>query len=114
MDATEEFNRDIARARRIKDQIKALEGEYDQIMEKYTFAEEGTIPAGEFGLQVTRTRRFDAATAKRNLPADLYQQTLVTKPDSTKAKKVLTDEQYRMAQRDYGWTRKIIRYDEEG
>lgn len=112
MDA-KQFERDVARAYALKRQIKALQDEYDEILGQYTFEREQTIPAGRFGLQVSPTRRFDAATASRNLPADKLALTMVTKPDSTRAKKVLTEDEYRLTQKEYGWTKKIIEYRED-
>lgn len=79
----------------------------DEILSRYTFDEDTAFSAGDFIVRVNRTRRFDAGLAKKNLTPEQYAATLVTKPDSTLAKKVLSEDDYRASQREYGWTIKV-------
>lgn len=108
------FESDARRVYWLRKEAKAMLDEADEILEKYTL-DNRNYPAGDFIVQVTPTVRFDAATAARNLPADKYQSILILKPDSTIAKARLSEDEYKMAQKKYGQTIKIVPVtDEEG
>lgn len=65
---------------------------------------------GDFRVKVTPTKRFDAATAKRNLTDTEFNKILKKVPDSALAKAVL-DEKYELCQKTYGMTVSIDRPD---
>lgn len=98
----------VARAYRIKAEIKALEEEYATLMDSLGELTPDKYVAGDFIVEVTPNRRFDEATAKRNLPPETFGRILKPKPDSGLAKALLDDEQYALCQRDYG-VRKTIK-----
>lgn len=102
-----DFNKRIDRAYWLKQQIKALESEVADLL-NFVVDEEVDVPAGDYIVQVRHNRRFDAATAKRNLTAEQYASILVAKPDSTVAKRVLSTGDYVAAQADYGWKKTIV------
>lgn len=106
-----DFSQTVAQAYRLGKEIKALEEERETLLGSLGDLSERNYPAGDFILQVTRTKRFDEATAKRNLTADAFATILKLKPDSTLAKAILGDE-YGKTQREYGWTKKIIRVED--
>jgi hypothetical protein len=103
-----DFERDIARAYWLRTEAKSMMAEADEILDGYKFDQIRDYPAGDFILKVEPNRRFDASTAKRNLSEDVYTSILVPTPNSTLAKKVLTEDQYRAAQKDYGIKRSIV------
>jgi hypothetical protein len=88
------WNKRIERAYWLKQQIKAMESEVAELL--------------DYIVQVRHNRRFDAATAKRNLTPEEYAAILVPKPDSTLAKKVLGANGYAATQADYGWKKTIV------
>lgn len=106
----DEFTLKVNRARLLKEQIKSLEEEVDQILESL-----GDLPYGTYGttngyaLQVTPTLRFDAAEAHRNLTVDEFDSILKAKPDAALAKALLGEDRYKATQKLHGVTRKIIR-----
>lgn len=102
-----DFDKDMARVHDLRQAAKAYEAEAAEILARYTWDEERAYPAGNFIAQVSRTRRFDPAIAKKVLTPEEYTSTLVTKPDSAAAKKALDPERYRAAQREYGYTVRI-------
>lgn len=97
----------MARVFLLRKQAAACEAEAKEILERYTFERDEAFSAGDFIVRVNRTRRFDAGLAKKNLTPEQYAATLVTKPDSALAKRVLSEDEYRASQRDYGWTVKV-------
>jgi len=105
------FSQTVAHAYRLGKEIKALEEERENLLGSLGDLSERNYPAGDFILQVTRTKRFDEATAKRNLTSDEFTRILKLKPDSTLAKAILGDE-YARTQREYGWTKKIVRVED--
>lgn len=106
-----DFATTVLQAHRVKNEIKALEEKYDQLLNSLGDLEERNYPAGDFILQVTPTLRFEAATARRNLTPDEFNSILELTPSSTKAKKML-GERYSATQRRYGITRKIVRVED--
>ena len=105
-----DFQATVVALAKIKNQKKALEEREAYLLDqlKSLDLEDRDYPAGKYLLRVSPTVRFDAATAQRQLTADQYAATLVTKPDSAKAKKVLSDEDYRLCQKNYGHTIKVV------
>ena len=97
----------VAQIARLQREKAALEAQIEELYGTLGDLEERNYPAGEYILKVTRTRRFDEATAKRNLPSHLFDMILKRKPDSTLAKAVLDADEYTLCQREYGWTKKI-------
>lgn len=98
----------VARAYQIKAQIKSLEEDYKNLLDSLGELTPDKYVAGDFIVEVTPNRRFDEATAKRNLPPETFGRILKPKPDSGLAKALLDDEQYALCQRDYG-VRKTIK-----
>jgi hypothetical protein len=101
------WNKRIERAYWLKQQIKAMESEVAELLD-FIEDDEVDVPAGDYIVQVRHNRRFDAATAKRNLTPEEYAAILVPKPDSTLAKKVLGANGYAATQADYGWKKTIV------
>lgn len=106
------LEKDAVRVYWLRKEAKALLEQADEILNKYVL-ENRDYPAGDFIVKVSETVRFDAATAKRNLPEDKYQSILRLRPDTTAAKAVLSDDEYRLAQKKYGQTIKIVPVDDE-
>lgn len=109
-----DLDRDMARVFLLRKQAAACEAEAKEILERYTFEKDEAFSAGDFIVRVNRTRRFDPALAKRNLSPEAYAKTLVTKPDSTLAKKVLSEDDYRASQREFGFTVRIEEVTDDG
>jgi|SRR5665647_72282 len=105
------FSQTVAQAYRLGKEIKALEEERENLLGSLGDLSERDYPAGDYILRVTRTKRFDEATAKRNLTPDEFTAIMKLKPDSTLAKAILGGE-YGKTQREYGWTRKIVRIED--
>ncbi|UPU15884.1 hypothetical protein [Stenotrophomonas virus Jojan60] len=79
--------------RQIERQIDTLKAEFrERAIDNYT--------AGDFLIQVQRNARFDAALAAQVLTEDEFDQVLVTKPDSARAKDVLSPARYRACQKE--------------
>jgi len=106
-----DFAKTVAQIARLRDEQKAIDERIEELYGTLGDLEVRNYPAGDFILQVTRTVRFDEATAKRNLTAEQFKSILKLKPDSTLAKAVLDDD-YSLTQRSYGLTRKIVRVDD--
>ena len=104
----------VAAIQDAKDQISILN---DKIEALYSSIPESQVVgdhvAGDYILKVTANRRFDAALAQKTLPASTYKKILISKPDTTLAKKYLTGDQYEKAQRVIGVTRKIVAVTDE-
>lgn len=109
--SSKQFTQTVARAHAIKQQIKALEDEYDTLLDSLGTLDPRNYPAGDLILQVTPTIRFNEAEAKRNLSPEKFQSILKQKPDATLARKVLGDE-FSLCQKTYGVTRKIVRVED--
>lgn len=101
------FESDARRVYWLRKEAKAMEDEAKEILDKYQL-DNRDYPAGDFIVKVTPTVRFDPATAKRNLPTDKYESILRLKPDTTAAKALLTEDEYKMAQKEHGQTIKIV------
>jgi hypothetical protein len=106
-----DFAATVLQAHRIKNEIKALEEEYDRLLGSLGDLDERDYPAGDFILRVTPTLRFEAATARRNLSYDEFACICELTPTSAKAKKVLED-RYHLTQRRYGVTKRILRVED--
>jgi uncharacterized protein (UPF0335 family) len=103
----------VARIAQLQANKAAIEDEIEELYGTLGELEERNYPAGPYILKVTRTRRFDEATAKRNLPPHLFNMILKKKPDSALAKAQLSEDEYALCQREYGWTKKIERVVDE-
>lgn len=103
----------VARIAQLQQQKAAAEAEIEELYGTLGDLEERNYPAGPYILKVTRTKRFDEATAKRNLPPHLFSLILKKKPDSALAKAQLDEDQYALCQREYGFTKKIERVVDE-
>lgn len=97
----------VARIAQLQASKSAIENEIEELYGTLGDLEERNYPAGPYILKVTRTKRFDEATAKRNLPQHLFSLILKKKPDSALAKAVLDEDQYALCQREYGLTKRI-------
>lgn len=97
----------VARAAKIKAEIQGLTEEYNELLDSLGTLEARNYPAGDYILAVTPNRRFDAATAKRVLPASKFESILTLKPDTTLARKVLDESEYALCQKDHGVRREI-------
>lgn len=85
----------------IRQQIKDLEKQAAQISQEFfTKRDLDNYVEGEFLVSVQRNARFDPALASEVLTDEEYEQVLVTKPDSTKAKDALAPVRYRACQRE--------------
>lgn len=100
----------IARAFALRAQAKANEAEAKELLASLGDVDVDTYAVGDYQVKVTPTKRFDAATAKRNLTPAEFAKILKKVPDSALAKAVL-DERYEACQKDYGVTVKIERPD---
>lgn len=103
----------VARIADLQARKAAIEAEIEEAYGTLGDLEERNYPAGPYILKVTRTRRFDEATAKRNLPPHLFNMILKKKPDSALAKATLDKDEYALCQREYGFTKKIERVVDE-
>ena len=110
--ANEDFNDKVRRVFWMHKEAKALEAKADELLDSLGALETHNYAAGDFILQVTPTKRFDPATAKRALTAEQFASILATKPDSATAKSVLPPNVYAQTQRTYGQTRKIVLVDD--
>lgn len=97
----------VARIAQLQASKSAIENEIEELYGTLGDLEERNYPAGPYILKVTRTRRFDEATAKRNLPPHLFDMILKKKPDSALAKAQLSEDEYALCQREYGFTKRI-------
>jgi len=104
----EDFVKTVKEAYLVKKQIDALEQRYNDLLDSLGSLDSKNYPAGEYILQVRPTLRFDAATAKRALTPAEFESILVSKPDSTVAKKVLGEDRFKVTQKVYGQTRTIV------
>lgn len=102
----------IARAYQINREIKALQDEYKDLMSTLDDLTPDKYVAGDYVVVVTPNRRFDEATAKRNLPPHLFDLILKPKPDSGLAKANLEPDEYALCQRDYGVKKEIKRVED--
>lgn len=99
----------VARAGRIKEQIKALEDEYTELLDSLGNLPIDSYVYGEWILKVQPNRRFDAVTAKKNLTPEQYESILKPTPNSALAKALLDEDTYALAQRDYDPKRTLVR-----
>lgn len=97
------FEQDMAHVYRLRLEIKAMEQEVKDILGRHTFSAAETVATPDYLVKIARTVRFDPATAEANLTQEELAATLVTKPDSARAKQVLSPERYARTQREFGW-----------
>ena len=93
-----------ATARRIKalrEQAKALTDEASELAKSLDLSV-GNHPAGHYIVQVQEVKRFDAATAERELGEELFRGICTLQPDTKIAKKVLTGLEYAACQKVTG------------
>ena len=77
-------------------------------LERNLGLENGSYNVGDYIVDVKPQVRFDAATAKRVLPADLYARICESKPSATLAKSILRGYEYEDCQKVLG-SRVVIR-----
>ena len=88
-----------AKEKDFKDQIKEWETERKDLEATLPM---GLVHEGDLVAVVKETVRFDAKRAQDTLPAYLYEQILVAKPDTATARRVLTGEEYASCQAPVG------------
>ena len=83
----------------IQQNIKALQDEVDTLKEQHFVGmTQDAYMYGDYHVSVQPNRRFSPALARKVLTTDEYAATLVTKPDTTKARDVLPPERFRLCQ----------------
>lgn len=105
---TPEQVRIVRRAAMLRAQAKAAEEEANDLLDSLGTLNPDNYAAGDYILQVTPTKRFDARTAQENLTPEEFASTMATKPDSATAKKALSPERYAECQKTFGQTRRIV------
>lgn len=101
----EELAEVIDRQQALKDQATFLVDKAKAVI-KSRAVESGTRVFGDNAVILSSARKFDAATARKNLaPAD-FQRILLPKPDATLAARVFENEPEKLTlcQKDNGWT----------
>ena len=98
----------VAQAAAWREEAKALEAKANELLDTLGDLPLRDYPAGDFILRVQPNRRFDPATAKKNLTQDQYASILKPTPNAALAKALL-DEDYALCQRDYDPKRVIVR-----
>lgn len=107
----ESFQQTVERAFWLRKESDRLDKEATELLDGLGDLQIRNYPAGDFILQVTRTKRFDPVTARKNLTAQEFKQISKMTPNATLAKAVL-GEDYNKTQKDYGLTRKIVRVED--
>lgn len=102
----------VARAAALRAQAKACEAEANELLDSLGDLEIRQYPFGRYILKVERNRRFDAATAKKNLTDEEYAKILKPSPNSALARAVL-DDRYELTQREYDPKRTIVEVTDE-
>lgn len=105
-------DRAIKRIGVLRASIRAQEEEVKDLLASLGDLEDGKSVHGDWILDVSPTRRFDAATAKKHLTKKQYESILLPKPDSALAKALLGDD-YEKTQKTYGKTIKVYRPSDE-
>ena len=98
----------VARIFQLRAQAKALEAEAKELAESLGEAPVDSYVVGDYLVKVTRTKRFDAATAKRELTKKEFEAIQKRVPDSALAKALL-DDRYELCQKDYGQSVRVER-----
>lgn len=107
-----DFVRTVARAKALQEQAKANLAEAKDLLDSLGPLEVRQYVAGDYILKVEPNRRFDPATAKKNLTDKQYKSILKATPDSALAKALL-DDAYSLCQKDYEPKRTIVRVEDE-
>lgn len=90
--------------------IKSLEEDVENLYAVLPASTElGAHVFGDYILEVTPNKAFNAAQAKRVLSAEKYAALLVSKVDTTQAKKVLTGDEYEACQATRGNPRRTVK-----
>lgn len=97
----------VKRAALLRAQAKALETEANDLLDSLGDLPIRDYPAGDYILKVQTNKRFDPATAKKNLTDAQYQSILKATPNAALAKAVL-DDQYALTQKEYDPKRTIV------
>lgn len=92
--------------------IKAQQEEVVDLLASLGDLEDGRTVHGDWILDVSPTKRFDANTAKKHLTEKQYKSILLPTPNSALAKALLGDD-YEKTQKIYGKTVKVYRPDDE-
>lgn len=101
-------DRIVRRAALLRAQAKEALEEADALLDSLGDLPIDDYACGAYILKIQPNRRFDAATAQRNLTPGEFALTLATKPDSATAKAKLSPERYAAAQKDNGVKRTIV------
>jgi hypothetical protein len=102
----------IRRIGLLRASIKAQQEEVNDLLASLGALEVGRSVHGDWILDVSPTKRFDAATAKKNLTPEQYESILKPTPNSALAKALL-DEDYDKTQKNHGYTVKVYRPSDE-
>ena len=97
----------VARIYALRASIKEAEAEVKDLVASLGDLPEGSYVAGDYLVKATPTKRFDPATAKRNLTDREFKGILKSVPDSALAKAKLDEETYALCQKVYGMTVKV-------
>jgi len=87
---------------------KELEIEATELLDSLGDLPIDNYVAGHWILKVQPNRRFDPVIAKKNLTEEQYEAILVPTPNSTVAKRILSGDDYALAQREYAPKRTIV------
>lgn len=87
--------------------IKARKEELEEAEKNHRAALADLLPTGEtvlgeYKLNRRENKRFDAATAKKNLTPEQLEEISVLKPDAARAKALLEDEDLALCQKNFG------------
>lgn len=96
----------------LRAQKASIEAEVARLVESLGDLPLGKAVAGDLIMDVQETRRFDAATAKKNLTPEQFESILKPTPNSALAKALLGDD-YSRAQKVYGTQVRVYRPDDE-
>lgn len=104
----DEFEKALRTIYWAKQQITSLE---QDIQDAYTVL--GDKPVGQYAgnkfiLKVSPNKRFDAATANRNLTDEELAKIVLPTPNAALAKAFLSPDRYKAAQKDYGIKREVV------
>lgn len=85
----------------LRQQARDFEAQAQELAREF-FGERalGDYAEGNFKVSVQRNARFDPSLAKQVLSDEQFQEILVTKPDSAKAKDILPPALYRQTQKE--------------
>lgn len=107
------FDDIVALAAEKRARAKELEIEANDLLDSLGDLPIDNYVAGHWILKVQPNKRFDPVIAKKNLTPEQYEAILIPTPNSTLAKRVLSGDDYALAQREYAPKRTIVAVEDE-